>query len=490
MNILFTSVGRRSYLVKYFKEVMGDTGEVHVANSSAISPAFLVADKAVVTPLIYDDEYIPFLLEYCQKNCITAVISLFDIDLPILSKHRDDFEKIGTTVVVSDYETVEVCNDKWKTFCYLSKHGFDVPATFISLDEAISSLAQGKISYPVMVKPRWGMGSIAVFEAENEEELRIFYAKTTRNIQNTYLKYESAMDIEKSVLIQEKLKGQEYGLDVINNLDCKYVTTIAKMKYAMRSGETDCAVTVDSPDLKQLGKKLSNVMHHRANLDVDVFVTEDKCYVLEMNARFGGGYPFSHMAGVNLPLAIIKWINHESVDKEVLTERINIMGQKDIQLVRLKIEQQQHIERLTKVEDVMKNLSHFEQWLKPSLLERNIDIRDYARKLCLNGIVLVSENEENSSTGLLGAYMNNQETKTAYLSFLSVNPNFRGQHIGESLMHQVEKLAVESGMNSLVLEVRKFNYNGIAFYKHLGYDILDEASESSYHMNKKLKESI
>lgn len=57
MNILFTSVGRRSYLVKYFKEVMGDTGEVHVANSSAISPAFLVADKAVVTPLIYDDEW-------------------------------------------------------------------------------------------------------------------------------------------------------------------------------------------------------------------------------------------------------------------------------------------------------------------------------------------------------------------------------------------------------------------------------------------------
>lgn len=488
MNLLFTSVGRRSYLVKYFKDVLGDKGEVHVANSSAISPAFLVADKAVVTPLIYDNNYIPFLLEYCKNNYITAVISLFDIDLPVLSKHRDDFAKIGTTVVVSDYETVEVCNDKWKTFCHLSKHGFDVPATFISLDEAIDSLSQGVISYPVMVKPRWGMGSIAVFEAENEEELRIFYAKAMRGIQNTYLKYESALDIEKSVLIQEKLKGQEYGLDVINDLDCKYVTTIAKMKYAMRSGETDCAVTVDRPDLKQLGEKLSNAMHHRANLDVDVFLTEDKCYVLEMNARFGGGYPFSHMAGVNLPLAIAKWLNHESVDKEVLTERINIMCQKDIQLVRLQIEQQQHIERLTDVEDIEKHILHFEKWLTPTLLERNIDIKDYAYKLCSNGIVLVSEDEENKSTGLLGAYMNNQETKTAYLSFLSVNPNFRGQHIGEYLMHQVEKLAIESGMSNLVLEVRKFNYNGISFYKHLEYEIMEDASENSYYMKKQLKE--
>lgn len=491
MNILFTSVGRRSYLVKYFKEAMGDTGEIHVSNSSAISPAFLVADHTVVTPLIYDDGYIPFLLDYCQKNSINALISLFDIDLPILSMHRNEFEKIGTTVIVSDYETIEVCNDKWKTFCYLSKHGFEVPMTFISLDEAIDSLSKGLISYPVMVKPRWGMGSISVFEAENEEELRIFYAKALRNIQNTYLKYESAFDIEKSILIQEKLKGQEYGLDIINDLDCKYITTIAKMKYAMRSGETDCAVTVDRTDLKQLGKKLSKVMHHRANLDVDVFVTdEDKCYILEMNARFGGGYPFSHIAGVNLPLAIIKWLNHEFVDKEVLTERINIMAHKDIQLVRLQFEQQICIERLTRVEDVVKNLLHFEQWLKPSLLERNIDIRAYANKLCSNGVVLVSKNEENSLTGLLGAYMNDQVTKTAYLSFLSVNPNFRRQHIGESLMKQIEKLAVESGMRSIVLEVRKFNYNGIAFYKHIGYSIFTEASTSSYYMKKKLEENI
>lgn len=336
LNILLTSVGRRSYLVEYFKDALGDAGKVHVANSSAISPAFLVADCSVVTPLIYDENYIPFLLEYCKKNEIGAVISLFDIDLPILAQNRNEFENIGVNIVVSDYETIEICNDKWNTYKYLKKIGFNVPRTFVSLSDVYSAINNEEISYPLMVKPRWGMGSIAVYEAENENELNVFYKKAKRNIQNTYLKYESIIDLEQSILIQEKLKGQEYGLDVINDLECKYITTIPKLKYAMRSGETDCAVTVEDKNLKLLGEKVANAMKHRANLDVDVFKVDEKYYVLEMNARFGGGYPFSHMAGVNLPLAIVKWIRKESVDKQLLTERTNVMSQKDIKLVRLK----------------------------------------------------------------------------------------------------------------------------------------------------------
>jgi carbamoyl-phosphate synthase large subunit len=65
MNILLTSVGRRSYLVKYFKEAVGENGEVHVSNSNTITPAFIHADKSTVSPLIYENRYIPFLLNYC-----------------------------------------------------------------------------------------------------------------------------------------------------------------------------------------------------------------------------------------------------------------------------------------------------------------------------------------------------------------------------------------------------------------------------------------
>lgn len=336
MNLLFTSVGRRSYLLKYFKNALSSKDKIYAANSTALNPAFLEADESVVTPTIYDDAYIPFLLSYCQKKNITALISLFDIDLPILAENKDKFAKIGTQIIVSNKKFVDICNDKWKTYQFLKNQGFNVPKTYLSISDVYSDLINGKINYPVIIKPRWGMGSISVYQADNEQELEVFYAKIKREIKSSYLKYESAEDIENDILIQERIVGQEFGLDVINDLNGIYKNTSVKKKIAMRSGETDSAITVNEPELNSIGERISKLSQHIGNLDIDVFKGVDgKNYILEMNARFGGGYPFSHLAGVNLPKAIIEWLKGNEIDNFLLTPKIGVIGQKDINLVRL-----------------------------------------------------------------------------------------------------------------------------------------------------------
>lgn len=336
MNILLTSVGRRSYLVSYFKKSVGMNGEVHVANSTDNSPAFQVADHSVVSPLIYDKEYIPFLKKYCIENHIDAIVSLFDIDLPILAKHKKEFGELGVEVIVSSEETINICNDKWKTFQYMTSKNFLVPKTYLTLEKVHDDLKKGIISYPVIVKPRWGMASIGVYEAENDDELDVLYKKVISNIKKTYLHFESEQEMNQAVIIQEKISGQEYGLDIINDLQGAYKNTIVKKKIAMRAGETDCAETVNNAELVELGERISNTLHHIANLDVDIFLSEGKPYILEMNARFGGGYPFSHMAGVDLPSAIVKWVQHEIVPSSMLEAEYGVRCQKDLNLVRLK----------------------------------------------------------------------------------------------------------------------------------------------------------
>lgn len=336
LNILLTSVGRRTYLVKYFKMAIANRGKVHVANSSALSPAFLEADESVVVPKIYDPEYIPFLIEYCKKNRITAIISLFDIDLPILAKNKQRFKEIGTKVLVSDPDFVDICNDKWKTFLFLRKNNIETPRTYLNIEDAKKDLERKVLSFPLMVKPRWGMGSISVHQADDGKELEVFYNKVKRTVMHTYLKYESIQDADECVIIQEKLDGTEYGLDVINDLQGRYLNTSVKMKIAMRSGETDCAITVDDLSLKKIGEQLAKISRHIGNLDIDVYKGKnDHCYVLEMNARFGGGYPFSHLAGVDLPQAIVNWLEGKEVAVEMLTPNIGVLGQKDIELVQL-----------------------------------------------------------------------------------------------------------------------------------------------------------
>lgn len=337
MNILLTSAGRRGYLVRYFKEVIQETGKVYAANSSELSPALSAADVAVVTPLIYDKEYIPFLKNYCKENNINALISLFDVDLPVLAVHKDEFQEMGTSIIVSDQNIIDICNDKWQTFLFLKKNGFLVPKSFLSIKEVTEELHNGNLKFPLIVKPRWGMGSIGVVKAEDEEELQFFYKKVQREIRDSYLKYESQKDIELSVLIQECLAGQEYGFDIINNLQGMYQNTIIKKKLAMRSGETDCAVTVKWDKGMDEAERLSNCLHHIGNLDVDVFEVNGEPYILELNARFGGGYPFSHLAGVNLPQALVDWASGRETDARNLHAATGVLGQKDITMIGLTV---------------------------------------------------------------------------------------------------------------------------------------------------------
>jgi carbamoyl-phosphate synthase large subunit len=331
MNLLFTSTGRRGYVIRYFRDALAGKGLVHAANSEPINSAFLEADRFVITPLIYDKTYIEFLLDYCRQHDIKAVIPLFDIDLPVLAQHADEFADIGANLIVSPLRVCAICNDKWKTYEFLMENGFHTPLTFISLQEAEGALNNGLFAFPVVLKPRWGMGSIGLYTADTLAELRLLYKKVERDIKRTYLKYEPQSGIGASVLIQEKLDGQEYGLDIVNDLDGSYVTTFVKRKIAMRAGETDAAVSVISDSLSNLGEKISGFLGHRANLDVDVFTLEDKAYVLEMNARFGGGYPFSHLAGANLPRAILSWIEGKPADPSCFAMREGVMGIKAIE---------------------------------------------------------------------------------------------------------------------------------------------------------------
>ena len=330
MNLLFTSVGRRGYLLRYFKEALGNRGFIHAGNSDDRASAFLEADHTVVTPGIHDPDYIDFLLRYCMDHKIRAVVPLFDIDIPVLASSAERFRAIGVEPVVSSPDVASICNDKWATHEFLLHNNIGSPRTWLDLAEARAALAAGEVSYPVVVKPRWGMGSIAVHMAYNALELEVFHVRVQREVEASYLRYESKATPGSMVLVQERLEGVEHGLDVVNDLKANHVATFIKRKLAMRSGETDAAVTVESFPLLNLGEKLSNLLGHRGNLDVDAFVSGDSIWVLEMNARFGGGYPFSHLAGADVPRAIVAWLDGLDADAAWLKVRLGVEGLKDI----------------------------------------------------------------------------------------------------------------------------------------------------------------
>lgn len=335
MNVLLTSIGRRAYMVKYFKDALNGEGEVHVCNSDDKTVAFRYADKYFISPLIYDESYILTLVDYCRENKISVLVSFFDIDLPILAKNRDKFEEIGTKLIVSDEKLIDICNDKWKTYNFLKENGFNVPKTYISLQKVMLALESGELSYPIIIKPRFGCGSIGMSVAEDEMGLLYYFRRNTRVIKNSYLKYESqAVPISEQIVYQEFLPGQEYGADIINDFDGNIRNIIIKEKIAMRAGETDIARITMEPEIYKALEKLGKITKHIGNMDCDIFFSDGVPYILEMNARFGGGYPFSHMAGCNLPLAIVRWMKGEDVPLEILSAKTGEMGYKELYITK------------------------------------------------------------------------------------------------------------------------------------------------------------
>jgi carbamoyl-phosphate synthase large subunit len=235
-------------------------------------------------------------------------------------------------VVTGDVEAVEICNDKWNTYKTLAKQGIETPKSWLEAQAVRDAAAAGLAAYPFILKPRWGMGSLSVYQADDEQELFVLDRKIRREIRESYLRYEAARD-EANVLIQQKIRGAELGLDVVNDLDGNFRAVVVKKKGSMRAGETDESETVKILELEALGKQLSKLLRHRGNLDVDILEEDGKYYVLEMNARFGGGYPFSHAAGLNLPYALIMWAMGREPEEGCLEARPGVHAQKDIRLL-------------------------------------------------------------------------------------------------------------------------------------------------------------
>lgn len=335
MNILFTCAGRRTYLLKYFKENLSEGDKVVATDMQLSAPALQVADVKLQVPAVYDPEYVSITLNICREQNIDVLLSLNDLELPILSENKARFEELGVKVIVSNPEVIDIAFDKYKTAQWVESLGLKSPKTYVRIEDVKEALAAGEIEFPLFMKPRWGSGSIGLESIADMEELDIYYNLLMKKIKKTILATASVGD--EYIMIQEKLTGAEFGLDIMNDLNGQNVGVSVKQKLAMRAGETDKAITVDLPEVREMGRKIGEALGHIGNLDVDIMQRADGAYcVLELNPRFGGGFPFSYEAGVNLPKAIIQWVKGETVNVKMLQPEYGRMFSKNDYLMEIK----------------------------------------------------------------------------------------------------------------------------------------------------------
>lgn len=318
MNILFTCAGRRNYLINYFKEALNKSGKVFASDMQLSAPAMVDADQAFLVSSIYDPNYINEIVEIIKNNDVKAVISLNDLELPILSENKKVIEDAGAKLIVSDMEVIDIAFDKVSTANFLNKIGLNTPKTFTNLEVVLKLLDRNEIQFPLVVKPRWGSASIGIDFPKDKEELELSFKLQHKRLKETILSNASEQDMDNAILIQEKMNGNEFGMDILNDFEGNYIGTFVRQKLSMRAGETDKGISVIDERFENIGKKIAKHLKHIGNLDCDVFVVDNDLFVLELNPRFGGGYPFSHEAGVNTPAIYIDLLKgNKDIEKHI-----------------------------------------------------------------------------------------------------------------------------------------------------------------------------
>lgn len=284
MNILILSAGTRDKVVQYFKKEAGDGGKIVATDCSNLAPAVYDADKFYLVPRITAPRYLDTILDICKKEEIDGVFSLIDPELSMLAKEKDKFLAVGTTPIISPYDLVETCFDKYKMYQMLQEMKIPTGKCYVEKEAFFAAVDKGEISYPVFVKPVKGSASININKVNSKEEVDLLFT------------------LYDDLMVQEYMDGQEYGADVyIDMITGKCTSIFIKKKIKMRAGETDKSVSVKDEKLFAMLQDFVERCGFRGMIDIDIFDINGTYYISEVNPRFGGGYPHAYACGVNMP---------------------------------------------------------------------------------------------------------------------------------------------------------------------------------------------
>ena len=295
-NILITSAGKRVALTRYFKETLSRFyPEAKVSTTDLnpqMAPAGYVSDGCFQVPRVTDEDYPATLRRICEENGVGMVIATIDTELLLLADLKADFARRGIHVMVSDRAFVEVCRDKRHTGAFFERHGIRVP----------KEVDKYHPTFPLFAKPYDGSLSA-----------NLHYIKTADELTPDILADPKLLFME---YIDKKVY-KEYTVDMYFGRDHRVKCIVPRDRIEIRAGEINKGRAVKNEILTFLKEKMGRVEGCVGCICVQLFFNpETKDMVgIEINPRFGGGYPLSYMAGGNFPeLLIREYFMDEPVD--------------------------------------------------------------------------------------------------------------------------------------------------------------------------------
>jgi len=287
MNIAVTGVGG-GVGQSILKSLLDSDYNIIALDGEYLALGLYASKTSYIIPYANQDNYIPKLLEICEKENISLLFPGMDAELMPLSLNRFLFEEIGTTVVVSRPEVITISDNKYQTYKHLIKAGINIPSTFLA-----ENFTPNKDSFPIILKQKIG----------GNRSKNTFIIRDRKEWESTIDKFGKKIC---DYIVMDYIEGDEYTCGTINlNGICKGVII---MRRTLRDGDTNKCFTIKNDIIENEVRRLVNFIKPFGACNVQLRLKENKPYIFEINARCSGTTAARTLSGFNEPKMIADYL--------------------------------------------------------------------------------------------------------------------------------------------------------------------------------------
>lgn|GEM_PF-1031324 len=297
-KILITSLGSNTAIsvIKGFKKLNNDIFLVGTdTNEKKLCAGYRFVDKFYqVSSSMNELDYINDMKKIIEQEKIDAIIPIHDLEVQTLAKYKKELQPVE--IVANDYEIVELCNNKIETNKVVLQTSVNVPKTYDSYDDIADE------EYPLIIKPKDGVGSknIEIFKSKQELE---FFLKDE--------KFEN-------YILQQFIEGVEYTVDCYSSLlRGDFIGGVPRERIVVRDGICTKGRTFFDEELIESCEKILAQLNFKGPSNIQFMRSyhDNQLYFIEINPRFASTAVISIEANFNLSQYIFKELMGQKVER-------------------------------------------------------------------------------------------------------------------------------------------------------------------------------
>jgi predicted ATP-grasp superfamily ATP-dependent carboligase len=279
---------------------------VTVACKSKLNACYAskLPDKKILFEHLFEseDETLKFYLEQVKSDNYDVLMPIGEKSTSIVNSHEDEFKRYIKVACAPMKAYIQVFN-KQNTFDKAIEIGTPCPYTRHS-KQAIEDYLS-KAHFPLIIKPRQGVGSIGFHKFKTESELREYLVKPDFNIDDYVLQEFVEFDHRIGTLV---------FMDVQGNVCTSYNTDVLR-QYPPDAGSAILIKTTQAPEIQEKFIHLLKELHGQGYC-AGCFMIEKRTgqpKLLEINGRIPATVKLAYMCGFNIAKQMLEMTYGEVV---------------------------------------------------------------------------------------------------------------------------------------------------------------------------------